>query len=136
MKKMYFLTVLIIVVITLGFLFLFCDESTLCLHFLSSFDIAVEKNPASVEELLIPETFDDAYESYNLLQAESGLDLSPYRGKKAVRFTYKVTNFPEESNYEIYANVILVNRRPVAGDIVCPSLDGFILPLSYIKLHN
>lgn len=136
MKKMYFLTVSIILVITLGFLFLFCDENTLCLHFLSSFDIEAEKKPVSVEELIIPKAFDDTYEAYNLLQVESGLDLSPYRGKKAVRFTYRVTNFPKEGNSEIFANVILVKRRPVAGDIVCPSLDGFILPLSYIKLHD
>lgn len=136
MKKMYFLTILIIVVITAGFLMFFCDENALCLRFLSSFGIETEKEPASVEELFIPEEFDEAYESYNLLQIESGLDLLPYAGKKAVRFTYMVTNFPEDTDSAIFANVLLVNRRPVAGDIVCPSLNGFVLPLSYIKSQH
>lgn len=132
MKKMYFLTLLLIIVITAGFLLFFNDENTLAREFLSSFGIKTQFIPCLTEEFFIPEEFDSAYNSYNLLQTESGLDLLPYRGKKAVRKTFLITNFPEKTESDVFANVIFVNRRPVAGDINCPALSGFILPLSYM----
>lgn len=132
MKKMYFLTLFLIIVITVGFLLFSYDENALSQDFLSSYKIKIDPVPYAKEELLIPEEFDSAYTSYNMLQIESGLDLSPYRGKRAVRNTYIVTNFPEKTDTQVFANVIFVNRRPVAGDINCPSLSGFILPLSFM----
>ena len=135
MKKMYFLTLLLIVIITAGFLLVSNDENVLAVEFLSSYNISVNPKPVSREEFFIPEEFDSAYTSYNLLQIESGLDLFPYRGKKAVRKAYLISDFPGKSDGKVYANVIFSNRRPVAGDINCPSVSGFILPLSYM-LHN
>ena len=66
-----------------------------------------------------------------MMQIESGLDLVPHKGEKAVRRTYRITNFSQSAE-EVFANVIFVNNTPVAGDINCPSLSGFILPLSYM----
>lgn len=133
MKKMYLLTVGVIFVLTIGFLLFFCDENVLTKHFLSSYGIEVKDKPYLVEEIEIPSEFDDFYNSYNVLQIESGLSLSPYKGKKATRYTYEVLNFPDQISGIVYANVITVNSKPVAGDINCPALSGFILPLSYLS---
>ena len=133
MKKMYFLTVIIILVLTVGFILFFCDENTINKRFLSEYGIETKEKPYLVEEIEIPSLFDDFYKSYNALQIESGLNLSSVKGKKAIRYTYEVVNFPEDTGNTIYANVITVKSRPVAGDINCPALSGFILPLSYIS---
>lgn len=137
MKKMYFLTVMIIIVLTCGFLFFFYDVDTVNKLFLSKYNIEVEENPYSVEEIEIPDEFDAFYKDYNFLQIESGLNLSEFKGKKAIKYSYQITNFPEDiGNNAVYANVITVNSKPVAGDINCPSLSGFILPLSYLSSYK
>lgn len=132
MKRMYLLTVLIIAVLTVGFLILLKDENQINKKFLSGFGIVIEEKPYIVEEIVIPEEFDDYFESYNILQMESGLSLSKYKGKKGVKYTYKVLNFPQE-NTSVFVNVITINSKPVAGDINSPALSGFLLPLSYMS---
>lgn len=132
MKRMYLLTVLIIAVLTVGFLILLKDENQINKKFLSDFGIVIEEKPYIVEEIVIPEEFDDYFESYNILQMESGLSLSKYKGKKGVKYTYKMLNFPQE-NTSVFVNVITINSKPVAGDINSPALSGFILPLSYMS---
>jgi len=132
MKKMYILTVLIIVVLTIGFLLFFGDENTINKRFLSTYKIKVSDKPCIVEEIEIPLEFTDYYESYNVLQIESGLTLSPYKGKKATKYTYQMLNFPQKTDVPVYVNVITIDSKPIAGDINCPSLSGFILPLSYL----
>lgn len=130
MKKLYLITVLIISIITLCFLLFFSDENTINRNFLSKYGIEVKEKPYLVEEIEIPTLFDDTYKGYNVLQIESGLNLSPHKGKSAIRYTYEVVNFPDKSIGTVFANVIVVNSKPVAGDINCPALSGFILPLS------
>lgn len=131
MKKIYVITIIFIFLIASAFLFFFTDENTTNKRFLFTFGIKVEEKPYLVEEFVIPEKFDEYYSSYNSLQIESGLTLFPYKGRNAVRYTYKVLNFPELNHLTVYANVITVDSKPVAGDINCPTLDGFLLPLSY-----
>lgn len=131
MKKIYFLTVLIIFLVTVGFLLFSCDENKINKRFLASFGINVSENPCLLEEINIPLQFDNYFESYNVLQIESGLSLSKYKGKKALKYTYEVLNFPEKTETPVFANVITVKGKPVGGDINCPALSGFMLPLSY-----
>ena len=133
MKKMYLLTILIVLALTVGFLLLYTDENFANKRFLSQYGIKVSEEPYLVEEIEIPLVFDDFYQSYNVLQIESGLNLSKFKGKNAIRYTYEVLNFPENTGSTVYANVITVKSKPVAGDINCPSLSGFILPLSYMN---
>ena len=136
MKKLYIITLAIITTITLAFLLFYSDENNKNKRFLKKFDIESADQPYLVEEILIPTQFDEYYDSYNLLQIQSGLSLSQYKGKKAIRYTYKILNFPDKSCGTVYANVITVNSKPVAGDINCPSLSGFILPLSFLQLYE
>ena len=136
MKKLYLLSVAIIFILTIGFLFFYCDMNTMNKRFLASYGIEASSEPYLIEEIKIPKLFDEYYKSYNALQIESGLNLSQYKGKKGVRYTYKMTNFSDKTLSGIYVNVICIKRKPVAGDINCPSLSGFILPLSYMNTQN
>lgn len=137
MKKLYFLTVALIIVITAGFLIFSGDIGTINTKFLSAFGIIIDPSPVSCEKIKIPLKFDSIYENYNLLQIESGLDLSPYKGKNAERYTYKVLNFPKSGTEDVFVNVICVKSRPVAGDIMNPAIDGFMQPLCYMSdLHR
>ena len=135
MKKMYFFTITLIIIITAVFLLYSSDENTINRNFLSSYDIMTNPEPQEVSAFQIPKEFDNIYTDYNLLQIECGLDLLPYSGKKAVRYTYTVTNFPVEMPSDILVNVICVNHRPVAGDIMCPALSGFIKPLNFLMKY-
>lgn len=98
-------------------------------EFLSGFGWEVKLPAAEYAQIHIPEVFDDVYLNYNIIQTAAGLDLTPYRGSDAVRYTYIVTNFPDSSD-EVRANVICVNGKPVAGDIMTVSLGGFMHPLN------
>ncbi len=135
MKKMYFLTLFLIITITIGFLLYSTDADTVNRKFLSSYEIKTDSKPIEISEFEIPKKFDKIYEEYNLLQIESGLDLAPYKGRKAIRYTYAVTNFTEDMPCDVRATVICVGRRPVAGDIICPALAGFIKPLNFMMQY-
>ncbi|MBP3359604.1 MAG: DUF4830 domain-containing protein [Clostridia bacterium] len=118
-----------IVIITLVFL-TYYKESSAAVGFLESFGWSVDSSPAESAEFKIPEEFDAVYENYNLLQKEAGLDLEPYRGRNAVRYTYIVRNYPGVSDDTVRANVITVDGEPVGGDICTVAIDGFMYSLN------
>lgn len=100
-------------------------------EFLKSYGWEIEKNPTEKSEFQIPEYFDDVYLNYNKLQLEAGLDLTPYRGYYAVRYTYRIKNFPFPEQNDVFANVICVDGAPIAGDICTYALDGFMYSLNF-----
>ncbi len=132
MRKMYFLTVLIIAFIAFSFIYFSTNEEIYAKKFLKAFGIVTEQHPTSRESILIPENFDKIFEEYNDLQKSAGFDLAPYRGKAAVKFTFRVLNFPDPE-LEIFANVIIIDEEVVAADLISPRLSGFILPVNYLK---
>ena len=135
MKKMLFI-IAVIIAITIIFLLFSSDTEILNRRFLQNFGIEIEKNAVTVEEIKIPEEFDSVYENYNVIQLEAGFDLNGFKGKNAVRYTYKMLNFPNSVRKNIYANVICINHKPIGGDICCTDIDGFILPLNFLKTNK
>lgn len=132
MKKMFFFMICTIAIITFLFISFSSDINTINEKFLSGFGIKINPSPVSFEEIKIPEKFNSAYLNYNFLQIQSGLDLLDFSGRSAMRYTYKILNFPQNDGKAVYANVICVGSKPVGGDICCPSIDGFLLPLNYL----
>ncbi len=82
-------------------------------------------------EVIIPKPFDRVYENYNELQLKAGLDLRPYMGMRGVRYTYIVENYPRDVGEDVRANVICMDGKPVAGDIMTVSLQGFMHSLNF-----
>ena len=101
------------------------------IEFLKSYGWEVKKRPLEKENVKIPEQFDAVYENYNKLQIEAGLDLSDFRGKTGVRYTYEVTNYPIKVKSTVRANIIVIDNMPAAGDIMTTDLDGFMHSLNY-----
>ena len=76
-------------------------------------------------EVTIPKRFDEVYERYNELQLSQGLDLSRYRGRKCMRYTYRVTNFPDGKSGEVRLNLLVYKGKIIGGDVCSLGLDGF-----------
>ena len=85
------------------------------------------------EKIHIPEVFDEVYKGYNKIQSDAGLDIEPYRGKEAVRYTFEILNYPYNVGEKVYANVICVKGEPVAGDVMTVSVNGFMHSLKMPK---
>lgn len=135
MKKMlyYVITVAVIIIIGAVCIVFASDEDEKNIDFLESYGWRVDENHIEKEALKIPDIFDEVYNNYNALQKLSGLDLSDYKGKDAIRYTYIVKNFPHKTDQAVRANVLCVDQNPVAGDIMTVKIDGFMYSLSYLK---
>lgn len=97
--------------------------------YLESYGWTVSPEAVSVEELLIPEEFDETYDQYLALQAQQGFDLTQYKGKRVKRYTYEVTNYPSgESGVE--AGLLIYKNTVVAGEVLSTKLGGFIQGLA------
>ena len=101
------------------------------IEFLKGYGWEVDENPIEQCEIKIPERFDDVYENYNFLQKEAGLDLTPYSGCEGIRYTYILKNFPYTISEQVRANVITIDHKPVAGDIMVVSVNGFMYSLNF-----
>lgn len=129
---MYFAAVVIIIVTTLAFvLFARGETDTRSIEFLNGYGWEVEERVIDQADVIIPKPFDRVYENYNEIQLEAGLDLRPYMGMRGVRYTYIVTNYPKDVGEEVRANVICINGKPIGGDIMTVSLQGFMHSLKF-----
>ena len=129
----YVITVAVIIIIGAVCIVFASDEDEKNIDFLESYGWRVDENHIEKEALKIPDIFDEVYNNYNALQMLSGLDLSDYKGKDAIRYTYIVKNFPQKTDQAVRANVLCVDQNPVAGDIMTVKIDGFMYSLSYLK---
>lgn len=98
--------------------------------FLAQFGWTVEEKPLETLEIRIPTQFDKVMNAYNELQKRQGLDLSRYKDKDVVRYTFRVTNYPDY-NGTVYANVIVYKKRVIGGDICSSDVTGFIRGFTY-----
>lgn len=83
----------------------------------------VNPDPISAREIILPAEFNEKYTQYNDLQKSQGLDLTPYKGREAMLYTYKVLNFPDTPD-NVTANIVIVDDRLVAADITFTGEDG------------
>lgn len=100
--------------------------------FLSQWGWEVDSSAVETLDLLLPETLDESYQSYNSLQAEHFLDMTPYCGKRIKRYTYTVLNHPDHSG-PVQANLYLYDTTIIAGDIMAPGENGFISSFHFPK---
>lgn len=134
MKKMwlYFLCVALILLITAVFVVFADDSDRTNREFLASYGWSVSGESIDRAELSIPSHPDAVWANYETLQKEAGLSLAPFLGKKAVRTTYIVYNYPTDTDLEIRANVLSCAGIPIGGDIMSVSAEnGFMHSLLY-----
>lgn len=132
---MIFYVITVAVIIALGGVCLafFSGEDAEVIMFLNEYGWEIEIPYTERCEVVIPEIFDEVYNNYNIIQQHAGLNLINYRGKKALRYTYIVKNFPVKTEETVYANVLSIDGIPIGGDIMTVKLDGFMYSLNYLK---
>lgn len=96
---------------------------------LSSFlsDLGYEFSENSTQKTFtIPKVFDMVYNNYNEIQKDAGYDLSLYKGKECVMYTYEIYNHPFG---KCNANIIVYKHKIIGGDISSVNIDGFMTGL-------
>lgn len=96
--------------------------------FISQFGIKVKPEAVEEEEFRVPENFDRIIAGYNEIQKRQGLDLTRYKNKKVVRYTYEGEPV-EEGKEAVYVNLIVYKGTVIACDVCSTSPDGFVEPL-------
>lgn len=91
--------------------------------YINSLGIAVDEDNYSSKETVIPTEFQDVYREYNKLQKEAGFDLTSFKGKSVMVYSYPV--WGQEKNLTL----IVCDGNIIGGDIAETSLDGEMLPL-------
>ena len=94
-------------------------------EFLAQFGWEVANDAPKEEKVTIPDEFDKVFTGYNEIQKEQGLDLSKYKRKEVMRYTFTVTNYPDYDGV-VWANVLIYRGKVIGGDICSADVDGFV----------
>lgn len=95
------------------------------IDFLKQFGWEVEQEPVSIEEIVIPQQFNQVYERYNELQKTQGMDLTKYEGKTVKKVVYQITNYQRQDTI-VHATLLIYHDKVIGGDISSAELDGFM----------
>ena len=100
-------------------------------QFLKDFGWDVTNTPTESSQVRIPEETSQVFERYNALQKSQGYDLSPFAGKKVMRYVYKINNFPGATE-PVYATLLVHKNKVIGGDITDTGpggkIQGFKMP--------
>lgn len=95
------------------------------INFIKQFGWEVEAQPLKEQEVTIPKEFDKIFAAYNEIQRKQGLDLSSFKKKNVMRYTYTVTNYPDYDG-EVYINILVYRNKVIGGDVCSADVNGFI----------
>ena len=91
--------------------------------FLQDFGWDVSSSPIESSQVRIPDQTSEVFDRYNQLQKSQGYDLSKLAGKNAMRYVYKVNNYPNATD-PVYATVLVYKNQIVGGDVTDTSPKG------------
>ena len=105
-----------------------CATTEERVNYINSFGLKTDSREQS-KEIIIPEQFNDVYNKYNEIQKKQNFDLTDYRGKTAVMYTYNITNY--EDNDNVIAKLIVYEGILIGADLCDTSADnGFLVALN------
>ena len=93
--------------------------------FIGQFGWSVSEKPIEVKEVTIPAEFDRIFTSYNEIQKQQGLDLSKYKRKNVMRYTFELTNYKDYEG-KVYVNILVYRNRVIGGDVCSADMTGFM----------
>ncbi len=94
-------------------------------EFLSQFGWQVKTDAVESIEVKIPEAFDKIFTAYNEIQKQQGLDLSKYKEKNVMRYTYEITNY-DGYDGTVYVNILVYRNKVIGGDVCTADVSGFV----------
>ena len=92
--------------------------------FLRDLGWEVTDSPLESGQIRIPQEKTEVFDRYNKLQISQGYDLTPYAGKNAMRYVYRIHNFPGAGEDPVYATVLVHKNRIIGGDITDTAPGG------------
>ena len=95
------------------------------IRFLEQFGWQVDPEAVESIEVTVPEDFDKIFSAYNELQKSQGLDLSRYKKKNVMRYTYEITNY-DGYNGTVYVNILVYRNKVIGGDVCSADVKGFM----------
>lgn len=95
------------------------------INFIKQFGWEVEAQAIKEQQVLIPAEFDKIFAEYNEIQRRQGLDLSSFKRKNVMRYTYAITNYPGYEG-EVYINILVYRNNVIGGDVCSADVNGFI----------
>ena len=102
-------------------------------QFLKDFGWDVTPSPAESSQVRIPGDDTEVYRRYNALQQSQGYDLTPYAGKTAMRYVYRINNYPG-ATAPVYATLLVYKNQIIGGDVTDTAargrIQGFKMPES------
>ena len=94
-------------------------------QFLKDFGWDVTPSPVESSQVKIPGNDTEVYRRYNSLQQSQGYDLTPYAGKTAMRYVYRINNYPGATQ-PVYATLLVYKNQIIGGDITDTAASGRI----------
>ena len=92
--------------------------------FLQHYGWTVLEEPISVEDLQLPSVSDQNFQTLLELQMDQGFPLSEYADQTVKRYTYQITNYPNQPN--ALAQLFVHKSTVIGGLVFSPELDGFL----------
>ncbi len=99
------------------------------ISFLADFGLSVDGASENESAVKLPMEFDSVFAGYNEIQRAQGMDLSPYKGKSVIAYTYTVTNYEGYSG-KVLATLLVYRDTVIGGDVCSEANDGFVSGLS------
>lgn len=94
------------------------------LDFINACGWMVDGN-GELEEIVLPQTFNEVYTQYNELQKKQGYDLSKYCGETVKQYTYRVLNH-KSGGENVFLHLLVRDDQVIGGDVCSTELNGFM----------
>lgn len=85
----------------------------------------VAASPVESGQVRIPSQSSEVFDRYNALQKSQGFDLTRHAGSTAMRYVYKVSNYPGATD-TVYATLLVYKDQVIGGDITDTAANGVI----------
>ena len=93
--------------------------------FLKQFGWQIDPKSETMRDFTVPSFFDGVLKTYNSLQKKQGFDLTKFKDKKAICYTYTILNYPDKPT-GILATLLVCDGKIIGGDIHSAELSGFM----------
>ncbi|MEG2120381.1 MAG: DUF4830 domain-containing protein [Pseudoflavonifractor sp.] len=105
-----------------------CASNEERVEWLTSLGWQVEPEPCSQLSVVIPESFDELYSQYAIMQRQSGFRLDRHKGKTAAKYSYTVLNYGDGTELAV-ASILQRGDKIIAADLSSARLGGFLKPM-------
>lgn len=124
------LTILSVIIFTFSI-----DKNTniKIIKYIESIGWKVEQNPKEISYYKIPVKFNEVFNTYNNIQQKAGFDMSKYKGKNVVSYSYKIINHKYSDSNSVYATILLYKGEIIGGEISLNKNPCFIYEINNTK---